>query len=494
MKKSILILVFIFSLFHIQISAQNYKILRSAYGELVGFRNLWNNNEFFGYFELHFIEKKDETTSRYKYIVLDKNMNEVSNGEFTIPRLVQNEMLSICQYNNGKILISIDGTSYSSVIRKNEVFKIIDLKSGTISDAISLIDKQLKIGAEVKPAPDTQNINQGIASFNIKNYGFLLTERIIKGSKSFYKTGTMIDLSGKKLWDIPLIPGESPNHFYEYSYFTSDDEVIALLGQYYKRKTFINDNLVILDAKTGDKLALRKISNEQFDYDFSFAKIFEDKIYILGEYYSKTGDDSQKTEYNKLGIYKKTYNKKTGVLLSDKKIPYSDLKKYIDIDEHGKVSKEGTLYFNDFEVRPDGTILVFGETYKSPNFFNAAYRFTELFSIVLNENFDIKELKSYNVNTTYAPKYSYGQTLKNNKGYVSFFIDLNAEKKVILNTLIYKDETNDFKMDKIELEKKNSDIDYFPAKNGYVGIIEYFKKTKTEDRFAELRLEKINVE
>ena len=440
MKKLLFILVFFFSFF--QLNAQSYRIYRSAVGELVGFRTLWNQTDLFGYFELHYIERKEDKTSLYKYVVLDRNMNEVSNGEFTVPHLIENEMFSICQYNNGKILLSIDGNTYGTVLRRNEIFKIIDLKSGTVSDAISLINKELKTGAEIKPAIGEYNFNKGIVSFNIKNNGFLLTEREMKGSKSFYKAGTMIDLEGKKMWSLPIIPGETDKHFYEYSYFSSDDNVIALLGQYYK----------------------------------------------------KMEGSLQKTEAYKLGIYRKIYDKNNGQLISDKKVAYLDLKKYVDIDEAGKIKKEGTLYFNDFEVRPDGTNLVFGETYKVPNFFNGFYRFTELFSIILDDNFEIKEMKSYNVNETFEPKYSYGQSLKNNKGYVSVFIDKNENKKLFLNTLVYNDDTKEFKNDKIELEKTGSNISYFPAKNGYIGIIEYFKKTKEEKRVAELRLEKINAE
>lgn len=492
MKKLLFVILFCLSFF--SVNAQSYKILRSAVGELVGFRNLWNENELFGYFELHFIEKKDEKTSRYKYVVIDRNMNEVATGEFTFPHLIERELFSVCQYNNGKILLSIDGTSFGTVLRRNEIFKIIDLKTGKVSEPISLINKELKKNEEIKPLPGEYNFNQGIASFNIKNNGFLLTEREMKGSKSFYKSGTMIDLEGNKIWTLPMIPGESDKHFYEYSYFTSDDDVIVLLGQYYKRKTLLSDHLAIFNTKTGEKLALSKLSEEQFDYDYSFAKIIDGKVYLLGEYYKKMQGSLQKTAPYKLGIYRKIFDKKTGELISDKKVAYLDLKKYVDIDENGKIKKEGTLYFNDFEVRPDGTNLVFGETYKSPNFFNGFYRFTELFSIVLDDNFDIKEMKSYNVNETIEPKYSYGQTLKNNKGYVSIFIDKNESKKLFLNTLVYKDDAKEFKNDKIELEKSGSDINYFPAKNGYIGIIEYFKKTKEEKRFAELRLEKINAE
>jgi hypothetical protein len=55
--------------------------------------------------------------------------------------------------------------------------------------------------------------------------------------------------------------------------------------------------------------------------------------------------------------------------------------------------------------------------------------------------------------------------------------------------LVYNDDTKEFKNDKIELEKTGSNISYFPAKNGYIGIIEYFKRPKKKN-VAELRLEK----
>jgi hypothetical protein len=212
--------------------------------------------------------------------------------------------------------------------------------------------------------------------------------------------------------------------------------------------------------------------------------------FILWENIIKKWKEVSKTEAYKLGIYRKIYDKNNGQLISDKKVAYLDLK-ICRYRRSRKNKKEGTLYFNDFEVRPDGTNLVFGETYKVPNFFNGFYRFTELFSIILDDNFEIKEMKSYNVNETFEPKYSYGQSLKNNKGYVSVFID-NENKKLFLNTLVYNDDTKEFKNDKIELEKTGSNISYFPAKNGYIGI-EYFKRPKKKN-VAELRLEKINAE
>jgi hypothetical protein len=89
------------------------------------------------------------------------------------------------------------------------------------------------------------------------------------------------------MWSLPIIPGETDKHFYEYSYFSSDDNVIALLGQYYKRKTFISDHLALFNTKTGEKIALTSLSDEKYDYDYSFAKIIDGKIYIMGEYYKK---------------------------------------------------------------------------------------------------------------------------------------------------------------------------------------------------------------
>jgi hypothetical protein len=149
--------------------------------------------------------------------------------------------------------------------------------------------------------------------------------------------------------------------------------------------------------------------------------------FILWENIIKKWKEVSKTEAYKLGIYRKIYDKNNGQLISDKKVAYLDLKKYVDIDEAGKIKKKEPYILTILKF----VLMVqtwFLETYKVPNFFNGFYRFTELFSIILDDNFEIKEMKSYNVNETFEPKYSYGQSLKNNKGYVSVFIDKNENK------------------------------------------------------------------
>ena len=40
----------------------------------------------------------------------------------------------------------------------------------------------------------------------------------------------------------------------------------------------------------------------------------------------------------------------------------------------------------------------------------------------------------------------------------------------------------------------DSAISVFPAKSGYVGIAEYFKKPEKAGKFMEIRLEKLNYE
>ena len=44
------------------------------------------------------------------------------------------------------------------------------------------------------------------------------------------------------------------------------------------------------------------------------------------------------------------------------------------------------------------------------------------------------------------------------------------------------------------LTNKESSIDIFPAKEGYIGIAEYFKNPEKSGKQLEIRLEKLNYE
>lgn len=490
--KKIFSALFIFCL--IILNAQNYKIMRSATGELFSFAPVWDGEQLYGYLEIHKEDLSKDNIQTYKYMIIDRNMNKVSDGTFQLKIYVGNSpRLDTCFYNAGKIVISVKEYNASSFLR-NEVLKIIDLQNNTVSEDISMQDgKLINPKDAVFADPQFKIFNDGMSNYRIKNQGILMMERDVKGMNTTFKNGWMLDMDGKPIWKVPTIEGETKDHYYEYGYFGNDENTIMLLAQYSKRKKFLSNNFLLLNAKTGEKIALKSLMDAKYIFSFEEAKFVDDKIYFVGEYYEKESESSIAMRIEKkLGLYQMVIDKNTGEELSRKYLPFTEMGKFADINANGRIKKEGILIIRNLEIRPDGYSVIAAETYRPENFVMAA-NFPEFFSILLSPDFKVEKMQSYNTSTTLGSKYSYTQQLSKNKGSVTIFLD-NENRQLSLNALIYKDEDHSFKVEKLELEKKDSDLSFFPAKNGYIGLIEYFKKSKTEDRLAELRLEKLDVD
>ncbi len=492
MKKlySLFLLIFCFNL---NINAQTYEILSSAGGELEVFKTLYDGEDLFGYLELHKLDKIDKESNKYKFIILDKNFNKISTNEFVLTRVVNNQKLSQAVYNNGKVLLGFSEAGTGGIFYKNQQYKLIDIKSANITESFTLQNSKLMPLAEtVLKNIEDKFYNDGGSAYPAKNKGFLLVDRSIKGNTSFMKSGVFIDLEGKQKWILPIKKGETVDFFYEYDFLTNDEKSIALRANYYKRKKHLHSKLLILNTDNGTEQAFSPMEEQETVLDINFIKFNNDDLVSVGEYYKRQGESNNALITNKLGVFKKTYNRNGGDVIFKNLVPFTQLSSFVPIDARGKISKDGTLDFRDFEIRPDGTHLLFGETYK-PDFMSGAIKFTELFYLILDKDFNPTKMVSSEVNKSFYAKYRYGQSIHNNQGYASFFLDPDQDKKMVLNILIYNDATKSFKQEKLDLEKKDSNTWFFVAKNGYVGLIEYFKKEvrKSTGKQAELHLEKI---
>lgn len=493
MKKLYALFLFVFCI-NLSIHAQTYEILSSAGGELEEFKTLYDGEDLFGYLELHKLDKIDKQSNKYKFIILDKNFNKISTNEFVLTRVVNYQRLSQAVYNKGKVLLGF--SEASGVFYKNQQYKLIDIKSASISASFTLQNSKLMPLEETILKDNLDNFyNEGGSAYPAKNKGFLLVDRSIKGSTSFMKSGVFIDLDANQKWILPLKNGESPDYFYEYDFLTNDENSIALNANYYKRKKYLHRKLLILNADNGAEQAFSPMEESDTYLSINSIKFINDELVTIGEYYKRQGDNPLPNVNYKLGVFKKTYHRNGGEIIFKKLVPFTQLSTFVPIDANGKISKEGTLDFKDFEIRPDGTHLLFGETYKS-DFMSGGIKFTELFYLILDKDFNPTKMVSSEVNKSLFPKYRYGQSIHNNEGYASFFIDPDQEKKLVLNILVYNDATQTFKQEKVDLEKKDSNTWFFVAKNGYVGLIEYFKKEvrKSTGKQAELHLEKIYIE
>jgi hypothetical protein len=216
----------------------------------------------------------------------------------------------------------------------------------------------------------------------------------------------------------------------------------------------------------------------------------------------------------------------TGRLISKQYNPWQGtFSKFIPVNEKGKIDNIGYLSIQKIIKAADGKVFVMSEGYKRNfNLGGAAFSllsgsgqgFTKMVvtDIVVMEYDNSYKLTNAKVYTKTPEDYSvpggdylsqhsiaaflkqmgafgydFTTTNKDNSSFSFCYSDYEKTKEYkgsTFNSLHYSN--GKFTTDKIQLTTKASSMAVFPAKQGYVGIYEYFKKEKR----IEFRLEKMN--
>jgi hypothetical protein len=486
MKKTLLSLLFILT---VQISfSQSYKILNSANGKLANFESLTDGDDLFGYAELRKIDLEDKFTEKYKYIILDKNMNTICSGEFTkklVKRKCENSNYQIV-YNNGHIMFLFQEyfLDRSRTLPVRGSYEILNIESNKIITA-ELFDKKQTDDLSI---PKLSGNNHESFSSALSDNGFLIQsskyfER--KGLKDYYYA---VDFKGNVLWEQVFKTAEA-KHDYEYSFFDKDNTNLILLVTKSRNEKKVSDHLLILDVKTGKEISFTDLSNENYTMRFSSVDVKEGKIYVIGRFFEKEKRDRVDNDES-LGLYRRIIEVKSGKIIDEDFLTYDKFKNP-NINENGRIKKEGYLSFKKININPDGSYFIIAETYINKS---GGAMYNELYAFTLDKDFKPIEMKGFDVNRTRGSKYSFSQELPNKVGKAYFFYDKNEDKDLELNILKYMYASKTLSIDKMKLNNEKSDINVVRAKTGYIGILEHFKNPKKDEKALEIRLEKLNYE
>ena len=251
------------------------------------------------------------------------------------------------------------------------------------------------------------------------------------------------------------------------------------------------------------------------------------KIMLMGPYYDKN-DNISKDFSQGIGIYtigndgkitSKTYNNWS-----------KDIGKYLPLNEKGKIDDIGYLFFHNIIQASNGNLFVVGEGYKRQadalgiglNVLMAAgghissggntkLKITDMVVMEFGPDFKIKgatiqEKHHSDFHTQLADLNSQHLVALLIKVYGGFdYAFTTSDKDVNTFSVCYRDyeRSDDYKWqtfnimryngkkfvnDKIQLSSKATHMKVFPAKSGFVLIMEYYKKEKKID----LRMEKIS--
>ena len=490
--------------------AQTQDLLSLARGEFLGMNALYDEKEnLFGYISMYDYGKSGDSTKKFEYVILDKNLNPVANKAFE-GDITAGNYAGYINFN-GKVVLRPTYIDYSLVNRKTVFMPSsmeIDLKENSIQKKVfyeydhgtfkellkheTLMQTRLNDKIEKKE----NGFNYSASVIEIKEGGYIVLEY---DDYIDYQKNNHIrryDTSKKELWDYEYNKTGSKSAS-ELLYPLNKDEnyLYGMLRVSAKRE---EDKfyLVVVDMKTGKEVHKKEIeapvnalSHLLRFYTLSYGeldndKAFDDKIVIVG----RTSDLYAYTGFSRLIVDKKTF------AADLRTISYMDFKGHIPkISTNGYVERGFSLDPRDIFIMKDGSVGILFEKYKAAGEYNAQ-KTTDLVYAYMDKDFKVAGAKIFEKEKSkwQNSDYLFSQTLNNGNDMVFFYRDYQKDEEtkdrnwnLFINTLI----SGTFKQEMIPISsKENFVIIPYIAKEGYILLQEFNKKAK----YNQVRLERLN--
>lgn len=507
MKK---ISLLIFGLFQTFVFSQTQDLAVLASGRNIGMNALFDSKDnLYGYVSMYSLDKTDKKTQKFEYVLLDKNLNPIANNDFEANLLVA-DYFGYVDFK-GQVILKPSDYNYSQVFARDAaapVSMVIDLKSNTVKPKVyydylengtfeeitqpKSFKDQRKDNKEEKKE---KGYNYQSTVVEIKEGGFIAIELKDFGKYTTNNALIKFDENKKEIWRYKYNTSGDKKNNEKLRLLDKDDQHIYFLDE---KKTQDNKtfNLLVLDIKTGNEVALKPIaglSDDTLEHITSFSsttrsldndKTFDDKIVIIGRNF----ENKMGTGFARMIVDKKTFDVTTN------KITYTaDLASYIPkIDNFGYVEKNYHLQPRDVFFLNDGSVGLLLEKYKI-DFNYGVGKTTDLVYMFTDKDFKVKGVKIFNKQKSlYDTDYLFSQYLNDGNDVVFFYKDYQKNKEtkekswqLFINTLI----GGKFKQEVVPIsEKDNYVVIPYVAKEGYILLREFNEKEK----YNKVRLERLN--
>ncbi|ADQ78688.1 hypothetical protein Palpr_0529 [Paludibacter propionicigenes WB4] len=485
-------------------------LAKLANGKIVYNSTLYDSNEnLYGY--LYIYERDaDSQNKTMEYVFLDRNLNKVSNKEFTSKQY--NNVLSgyydctlmgdyvimnkIYYYRNSftgisKLLLS---TFQTISLKDNTVSAEFKYENNQFTEFISDYDQMKKEYKGLETRNYVRGFNNGIFK------GFFITED--NNKKSYLEKDVQLFNEKKELlWKYEYNPNGTEKQYNSFNFLHVNKNTIYVAISNWTKGDFggvmnINEYAIVaLDLQSGKekyKYVLERVGSE---YSHTLrVKEIDNKLYITGNYspYKKTDF----TLDQNLGFYKIVLNE-NGNEIEKKYTQWSDFTNQIEVDERGRMEKNFRLRPIKYFFFKDGSISILTEKYKFDAFWTGLPKTTDYVLFNMKTDFTPGEVNTIKKELShYSAEFLFSQYIKDQTGVVFFYYDVVKDPNASLfnntpnlllgiNTIINGKLTEE----KIPLTaKKKYSIYPQPAKEGYIMLREYNEK----DKYNQIRLEKLN--
>lgn len=478
--------------------------------------SILQNQQVKGYYTFYTLEKKDRKNNNYMLSVMDENLRELNS--ITVVRPATYVLIEGAFNESAFGFLFYDTkTRDFELVSYDQTLK----QTGSIVKEVKNRSIQIAYSMVAQGNDPTQAYLTAVPGQGFMFYG--LSDDETKYQLEFYNN-TM-----KKVWT-----SNAPVDGYKYEIameaFQNDQFIGSLI--YEKKNLLTRDidiELLVLNIADGKQVFRAPIATSKYTLMLSDAFFDKEKqnFVLFGEYF-ELGDKEANTQ--SLGLMALTLDMKGKIVKEKINSWATDISKVTPINEKGKIEGlKANILFHDIVRTNDGSIFAIGEQYKKvasgrgiamnalsggSGMANTQLNIYNMIILEFDKDYTIKKLHlfekdknifllpagatassgkilSYYAKSLGGFDYAYTQLSKDAQTFIVSYINYDKEKgekgKNVLGSIVYTPEKK-FTVDKLPLTRKSSEYNVFRAKEGYVMVMEYFKKEKRLDT----RLEKIN--
>ncbi|WP_299103763.1 DUF6770 family protein [uncultured Tenacibaculum sp.] len=502
MKKRILVLMlFIVAIANAQISSLN----DLASGELKMFTPISElDGSIYGYFNIYKLEDVSETEEKYEYVLLDKNLNSVANGEFIdvkykgydsdfyYPEKIGSKLILSKKYKSTSAATVFNSKPYLQNFMSHRFF---DIETNKMLAPFYFKDNKIIDGSRsVKKIKRVAKEEKTLDFPLVYKDGFFMFERV-KGYRSLkdMKSLKAFDLDKKQKWEYVFNPN---NEAISYNFMLLNKEDIVF--RTFNKKTK-KEKLHSLNPQTGEPIFVYEVENKSSKYSHSYTiETTKDRIVIIGKispYKSSSGYDFEKS----LGFFRIELDKQ-GNELSKKYVTWEQLANFIEIKKNGKLKGGYRLAAREYFVFENNTVSILTEKSKKD-------KTTDFVVLNLDENFSLVSTKVFKKEKDrfYSSDYLFSQKIKDGNGVAFFYKHYTKNKakgKIVLmgGFIPVKQSAREWTLgivtiingeinqEEIPMTSEEHVILPYVAKKGYILLREFNK----DSDYDQIRLEQLN--
>ncbi len=510
------VILFVSLLFAGSTFAQTQELPDFATFSRQGINPIFEGKEVKGYTLFYRSDKADKANDNYHITLFDQDLKKVKTITMQKPRgkflalgnAYNTDEIGFYFYNLKEKQFEIE--AYDMTLKK-VASRIVEHKLTNMEQA----SIQMRINAE----KDDGVVMNDIGLYAVPGKGFL-TNGLLKNGKG--ATFEMMDNKLKTKWTYA--PDENSDDYESILINEVTDKY--LVGAMVKRPGMMSRKmtfyLVVFDVNTGKKIMERPVNtggSDQLSLNTVMYDEAGDQFVAIGDYY---GADDKPGIAKSRGFYIKTFDI-SGKEITKKQYSWAkDVKSMLPSEANESLEKGAMNFTHKILKGKDGKIYIISEQYSKTadalgiagNVLGGGYGNSmtkavvwNLLVYVLKPDFTLSEVKFYAKDKTpvglppggdflgaglmgamvkYIGGFDYQFTQQSNDGssYDVVYIDYDKEKgestkRVLGNVIISQDGT--MKLDKMDITAKAKGMTSFvyPAKSGYVMMVDYLRKEKS---------------